>query len=282
VLPRHSSIVFTRRQARNHSADSLTFRREFGRYHAWGAAVRLIPMFIVSSGVTLLVANGATAVPAKPAPEIRPISSLKLSAVGAASPSRGSALCVPGVSGPPRFAVNYILPPNDAYYTYVRCDQCAPEGASIREVHVALHFPVACELPATLSFVAATGDTTCLQPDTLATLSPPTPYLLSASAPGDYDFGLTLPQSVHVSGDVFLRVNFTSDGGPECSSAATRPQLLTTSSCQPCRSWNDSVAGRQDLCQVLLPGRPVMYVVFESCGVPTRPHSWGQLKILYR
>ena len=220
---------------------------------------------------------------AKPAPEIHPIDPSQVRTIGVETRrTTGAGSCTIGAQGPPVFAVNYLLPPNDSYYTLLRCEQCPPpDSTSFADVHVAMRFPSPCAQPIEISVVGAAGDTSCCEPDTLAILSAPEPFALSAASAGDYDFVLHLSHPALFAGEAFLRVNFTV-AAEACSSLAERPQLLTNSDCAPCRSWNVSAAGKQDLCAVLFPGQPVMYAIASTCLVPVRARSWGAVKLRYR
>lgn len=234
----------------------------------------------------LAVATPARAT--KPAPSIEPIPPGPMQSVAVGRPLSPSSACVLGVSGVPAYLVNYLLPPDDAYYTVLRpstCSSCTgPGGVIITTAHVALNFQVACDQPMTLSVVGARGDAACRSPEPATVLCAATSYLLSPGAPGNYIFALALPAACCVSQDAFLCVNFVQPGSG-CSAASTRPRLMTTASCAPCVSYNIYPGGDDDLCSpaVAFPGNPLISADADCCSItPARSHSWGRLKLLYR
>jgi hypothetical protein len=235
------------------------------------------------SGSTLiacLLALSSRAEAGKPAPIITPIAPTEWHVIGASGSGVGPATCTIGAAGRGFFSVDYILPPNDRYYTLLRCATCpAPDSTFFQDVHVALRFTDPCDQPIEISVVAAAGDTACRTPDTLTTILEPEAFVLNSGTLGGFDeFVLHLSRPARFLGDAFLCVNFVRDN-LDC---ASRPELLTEASCRLCRSWNISVAGQQDLCAVAFPGSPVMFANAASCVVPVRMHSWGSLKLRYR
>jgi len=232
--------------------------------------------------VSCAVAIAYPASAAKPAPQIRSVDPSRVIPIGSAEIGTSAGTCTVGIPGPPVFAVNYLLPPNDAYYTLLVCPECPPPvGATIQDVSIALRFPAVCAQPIEISVVGAQGDAACREPDTLEVLAAPEPFVLNPGAAGDFEFVLHLATPATFADTAFLKVNFTTSD-PACATLATRPQLLTGGSCTPCVSWNSSVAGMQELCEVQLPGSPVMYANVTSCIVPVFKRSWGAVKLLYR
>ena len=225
-------------------------------------------------------ANPASA--AKPRPRIEPADPSRVIAVGTPRMTSSGQACTVGAPGPVVFAVNYLLPPNDAYYTMLVCPACPPPvGITIQDVSIALRFPVPCAQPIEISVVGARGDSACGEPDTLVALAAPEAFVLNPGAPGDFEFVLRFATPVTFADTAFLKVNFTADGAA-CGTLATRPQLLTGGACTSCVSWNSSVAGMQELCAVQIPGSPVMYANVTSCVVPVLRRSWGAVKQHYR
>jgi hypothetical protein len=224
----------------------------------------------------------------KPAPVVEPILPVPMQSVTVGHPLSPSSACVLGVNGVPAFAVNYLLPPDDAYYTLLRpsaCGSCTgPGGVVITTALLALNFQVGCDQPITLSVVGASGDAPCRTPDPTTILCAATAYLLSPGAPGNYIFALALPAACCISQDAFLCVNFVQPGNG-CSTASTRPRLITTASCAPCVSYNIYPGGDDDLCSpaVAFPGNPLIAANADCCSItPARSGSWGRLKLLYR
>lgn len=241
-------------------------------------AFRMTWVFATSCALSALAFGTAAA--GKPAPRIRP-SPGPVPVVGARLAPRG-ATCTAGAAGPVTFAVDYLLPDGDAYYTAITCTTCpAPDSASVQEVRIALAFPVSCAVPVAISIVAAKGDPSCREPDTLVVISEPEPAVLDPAGTGNREFVVVLSRPMRFSGDAFLCVNVLSLPA-ECAASGSRPELLTNASCGACRTWNISSAGGQDLCAVQFPGQPVMYALAASCVVPVRTRSWGALRTLYR
>jgi hypothetical protein len=238
---------------------------------------RLIP------GTAFLICALAMSSPAhagKPSPIITPIDPTEWHVIGAAGSNEGVATCTVGAAGRGLFSVDYILPPNDRFYTLLRCATCpAPDSTFLQDVHIALQFSGPCDQPIEISLVGVVGDTSCRMPDTLATLLPPEAFVLNSGTTGGFnEYVLHLSQPARFQGDAFLCVNFVRDS----FTCTSRPELLTEASCTLCRSWNISFAGQQDLCAVGLPGSPVMFANAASCAVPVRVRSWGALKLRYR
>lgn len=202
---------------------------------------------------------------------------------------RASSACALGVTGPAAWRVNYILPPNDAYYTFLNpgaCSTCTGvAGVIATTAHVALSFGYMCTQPVTVAVYGAQGSPGCYQPDLGTVYAAPTTHNLTPPATGIYEFSMPLPPGACFSGPAFLMVMFPVDGAA-CDSAATRPRLVTADGCMPCTTWNIyAVGGPDDLCDPLIgfPGNPMMWVDADCCSVvPALPGSWGKLKLLYR
>ena len=115
-----------------------------------------------------------SAVASKPAPEILPVAP---GFVPEGFAGRGiHAACTLGSHGSAVFVVNYLLPPDDRYYTLLKRSECSvPEAdpVAIAAVRIVLDFPVLCSQPVEISIVGVSGDTSCRVPDTLNVLYPP-------------------------------------------------------------------------------------------------------------
>ncbi|MFN8586337.1 MAG: hypothetical protein U0704_00940 [Candidatus Eisenbacteria bacterium] len=198
-----------------------------------------------------------------------------------------SAACQLGVTGPASWLINYLLPPNDAYYTLIDPSTCAscPGGSVIpTAAHMALSFAYTCPVGAVIGVYGASGSAGCYTPNLANVLVAPTSYTVTPAAAGVYDLSFTLPPATCINGPAFLKIEFMTLGS-NCSSSARRPRLVTTDTCNPCESWNYYPGGADDLCDPLVgfPGNPMMWVDADCCAVvPTLPKSWGSLKLQYR
>jgi len=177
-------------------------------------------------------------------------------------------MCSIGTSGPAAYVVDYLQPPDDAYYLRVQPSGCATcnskPGVWVSAVHVKLEFRVPCSQPVEVSVVSTLGDTACAPPDPPRVMRGPVSAMLTAPSPGTYDFTVPLEGPVALLADRYLRVTFTADGAG-CSAEGTRPRIVTTSSCLDCVGWNYFPADTADLCQLLFPGTPVIYANVDSC-----------------
>lgn len=180
--------------------------------------------------------------------------------------------CSIGVSGPRSFLIDYLQPPDDAYYLRVSPSSCATcagaPGVWVSAVSLALEFRVPCSLPVEVAVVDTLADSTCARPNTGRIIAGPWSGTVSAGTAGIHDFTLSLGARVALLRDSYLRITFTADD-PACTADGTRPRLVTTSSCRACQTWNYYPADTTDLCALLLPGTPVIYAVVDSCVSPT-------------
>ncbi|MCC6651589.1 MAG: hypothetical protein IT348_10620 [Candidatus Eisenbacteria bacterium] len=235
---------------------------------------------------SLLVVTAALA-SARPAPEVSPLPNagepITRVRVG---PQSVSSVCDLGVSTGAAWLINYILPPNDAYYTLLdpaACGLCSGNSVIATTAHVMLSFPTVCTIPVTVGIVGATGAPGCYTPDLGNVLVAPTTYNASAPAAGVWDFSFALPPGACVDEPAFLLVEFQTPSG--CNTSTLIPRLVTTDGCLACTSWNIYPGGGpDDLCvDIGFPGNPLMWVNADCCAVvPTLPKSWGSLKLSYR
>jgi len=227
-----------------------------------------------------------TAFAAKPAPRSIPLDGQPIAKVAVGGSHLESA-CNLGVSTGAAYIVNYLLPPDDAYYTLLDPAQCgcAANAVQLNGAHLLLNFQAACDQPVRVRVVGAvTTAPGCLAPDPGTTLCGPVFYDLLPGAAGNFQFNLPLPAGCCVQSAVFLEIDFTT-AGAGCDQYATRPRLITTATCDPCTSWNIFPGGEDDLCDpsLGLPGNPVMWADGACCAAtPTEHGSWGRVKILYR
>jgi hypothetical protein len=229
----------------------------------------------------LALAFAAPALAARPVPAPVPLQGTRLQHLGALR-APADTYCWLGVWGEGAWAVDFLAPPGDAYYTLLdpaTCS-CSAAGVFLGNAHVDLYFPTtACTLPLTISIVAAdVTDPACPVPLPDQVICEPVSYVPAPTSPGLWDFCMGLAVPCCVNTKVFLKVEF--DGVGTCTDL---PLLVTTDGCQPCLSWNGYEGALVDLCNAGLPGNPVMYVQALCCDVvPTRGGTWGRLKTLYR
>lgn len=183
------------------------------------------------------------------------------------------------------WVVNYIQPPNDVYYTLITpkdCPSCESSNRlQLNSAHVVLHYPAPCLHHLIVSVVGSTGDSACRRPDPTAVLWGPVDFEVYSEI-GTTNHYAPLPLAgPTIFGPAFLRVEIPALGS--CSDVQFRPRLVTSGTCGPCESFNYYPGHEDDLCDLLFPGRPVMYVEASGCDVvPTLRRSWGQLRSIYR
>jgi hypothetical protein len=233
--------------------------------------------------ITLLSASSAFA--ARPAPEAVPFEPGPMQSI-TPGPIQPFGPCLMGVSSGAAFAINYLLPPDDAYYTLLDPANCScPNGLiAIQMAHVVLQFPVACQQQVLVSVVPAIIDANgCASPDPNTNLCVPLVYTLAPPSAGVFQFNLPMPANCCISTKVFLEINFITPG-TGCATSTTRPRLITNNGCQPCTSWNVYPGGFDDLCvDAGFPGNPLMWVDGDCCSTTKAEQStWGYLKNLYR
>jgi hypothetical protein len=221
-------------------------------------------LFLVLLAVPSLVGYPAAAAPPAAKPPLTP----DRIAPAAFSPLATQSVCAIGASGPAVYVVDYLQPPDDAYYLRVQPSGCAAcnsrPGVWVSAVHVKLEFRVPCSQPVEVAVVSTLGDTACAPPDPPRVMRGPVTAMLTAPSPGTYDFSVPLEGPVALLKDTYLRVTFTADGAG-CTAEGTRPRLVTTSSCFDCFGWNYFPADTSDLCQLLFPGTPIIYANVDSC-----------------
>jgi hypothetical protein len=203
---------------------------------------------------------------------------------------RGSILqgfsCTIGVTSTPVASIDYILPPDDHFYTYLSPPQCAAcagtNNARLLTAHVVLNIRTLCSMP--IEFTIYAADTGCAEPNLFAQQCITTATTLTPTTLGLVDFALPLPDSCQIGPGSFLGITFKSFP-TACNGSSSRPlMILTSGGCPVCRSYNYFETERDDLCREpdMLTGQPLFFVEAASCFTPTRPRSWGALKILYR
>lgn len=192
----------------------------------------------------------------------------------------------PESSRVPVASLDYILPPDDQFYTLLQPPQCTACGntnsARLSNAHIVLNVLAPCTMPIEYSIVAA--DTGCTQPDPLALICAPTQTNLVPTSVGLVNFTLPLPDSCQFTGPAFLCITFKSFP-VGCDQANNRPRLvLASGGCPACQSFNYFDTDKADLCVEpdALTGQPLFYAEAWSCFTPTLPRTWGALKIRYR
>lgn len=245
-------------------------------------------LFTVLLGAMVLGASVASA-GTRPAPQVTPLGlspSISGTFLGA---TRAQSTCTLGVTGAPTYIVDYLYPPNDAYYTLLEpanCTACSSPAVSAVAAHVLLNARGACALPVSVGIYGATGDAACFTPDPNNVLCSPFTVNLTPTGAGNFDFSIPIPAGCCISQPAFLKIEFLSFA-PGCDLATTWPKLITTADCtRPCASWNIYAGspGFDDLCGAIgFPGQPVMKLDVDCCNAtPTTRHSWGTLKSFYR
>src|SRR5689334_13634988 len=121
----------------------------------------------------LLFACSTAAFAAKPAPEIVPLDG-DFQSVTSGHPAPNGA-CTMGVSTGAAFIINYIVPPNDQYYTLIDPSNCScPNGSiAVNAAHLLLNFQANCAQPVAVTIVPAVDVNGCLQPDASAPICGP-------------------------------------------------------------------------------------------------------------
>jgi len=231
----------------------------------------------------LLVSTAAFA--DRPTVEVEPIEPGPFESItpGPPLPNGG---CEMGFSLNPAFLVNWLLPPDDGYYTLIDPANCVcPNGSiAVNAAHLLLNFRTICAQPVTVSIVGATVDASgCDRPDPLNILCGPIGYNLAPGATGNFQFNLPIPAGCCITSKAFLVINFIAPG-TGCSTSTTRPRLITNATCAPCSSYNIYPGGNDDLCvDAGFPGNPLMWVDGDCCATtPAEKATWGMVKNLYR
>ncbi len=223
--------------------------------------------FLMALSLVGLLASAATGTPAKPT-----VTPDRVGVVQTAEGAQPAIVeppgCALGAPGPVRFLIDYLQPPDDAYYIRARpssCAECAgAPGVWISSLTLTLEFRVACIQPFEVAVVGAMGDTACAPPHPERVLLGPVAFPPAVSPIGLNTYTFPFGHSVALLNDAYLRVTFTGDGAG-CSTDGTRPRLVTTSSCSLCVAWNYYPADTLDLCAALFPGNPIVYAVVDSC-----------------
>jgi hypothetical protein len=239
----------------------------------------LLPLLLL---LVLLVA-AAPALAARPVPAPERVQGTA-QPLNVAQPAHVNVSCTLGVTGDPSWAVNYLAPPDDSYYTLLDPSQCNcsnPPGVLLAAAHVLLYFPtLACSIPVQVSVVAADlTDPLCPMPLPTQYLCAPVAYTLTAPSAGLWNFNMALDAGCCITAKAFLKVEFTGAG-----TCTTLPRLVTTDGCEPCLSWNGYGTYLDELCgDAGFPGNVNMYVDATCCDVVSAHGStWGRLKMLYR
>jgi hypothetical protein len=224
---------------------------------------------------------GSVALAAKPGPSITPRQGESIEKIVVGVPLSAQATCTVGETGAPAFNVNYLLPPDDAYYTLLNpanCAGCAGGILQLNLAHVLLNFPVKCTIPVSVAIVKSNG-AACPAPLPGEYVCGPLQYNLAPPTAGSFNFGLALPAGCCVDQMVFLEVSFLSSG-----SCSTLPRLITTGACNPCESYNVYPGGFDELCtDIGFPGNPIMNVDGDCClATSTHTGTWGAIKLHYR
>jgi len=220
--------------------------------------------------------------------------SATLSKLRVAVPFGPQAVCQPGETRAVLGYLQYIIPPNDRYFTHINpsmCTTCSQGVIDILAGHMGIYFPAACQTVIAVSVVGAkptAANPGCLVPDESNVLCGPLTYTVTPPAAGGYDVALPLPAGCCISGEAFLCFNFLAS---DCDPASDQLGIFATvAPCNPCESWNFYPLGagtaQDDLCNVFSQygaGNLYMYADADCCNsTPTRHGTWGGLKTIYR
>jgi len=249
--------------------------------HATRFAFRLTLAALALSATTALAGTRAV-------PQVDPISVSPTVTPLDLGPASVQSTCTLGVTGAPAFLVNYLLPPNDGYYTLIdpaQCTACPLGIVTPVKAHALLNWRGLCTQPVSVGIYGATGGPGCYSPDPSVVICAPVTFNVSVPAAGNYDISFPLASGCCLNQPVFLKIEFVSASNG-CSTSTTIPRLITTGACdQPCTSWNIYPGGFDDLCDPIIgfPGNPIMNLEVDCCtATPTHQRSWGTLKSHYR
>ena len=112
--------------------------------------VRTYALFLAAT----CVLPGSAALAAKPYASTTPLLGEPMGKLSVGSPASAEVTCTLGELGTPAFSFNYLLPPNDAYYTLLDPEQCVGCTGGILQLdiaHVFLSFPVLCQIPVSVA-----------------------------------------------------------------------------------------------------------------------------------
>jgi len=241
----------------------------------------LRPRLIAFAALACLTISSGAALAAKTVTAVGPVTGSAQKLRLGALPLSGTVACQLGELGAPAQAFNYLLPPNDAYYTLINpadCAGCASPSIQIVLGHMLLLFqqPSTCGISISVGIVGTDGDPACFSPNPNVVLCPRTTYVVTVPSSGLYDIQLPLPAACCIDKPAFLE--YTING----SNCQPLPAIVTTNGCTDCTSYNIYPGGFDDLCPILN-GNLNMWVDAACCGTtPTRTGTWGQLKGLYR
>jgi hypothetical protein len=233
---------------------------------------------LAASLLLVAVIAGAASARTKPQPTITRIPSevTRAARTHAESPS---ATCTVGATGPAVNLVDYIVPPDDVYYTLLRqtdCPTCGGlgQGAHIDNANLTLDFPFTpCSLSVEVSLVKAGGFANCPTPLPNQLLCGPTTMQLLAPQDGglaDYQ----IPLNCNLVGNMFLKVVIL-EASEDCGLAGNLPLLVTSDTCITCTTYNQFDAFTLDLCDSnsALPGNPMMSVDISACALTDVPRG---------
>lgn len=190
----------------------------------------------------------------------------------------GSAVsCSTGVLQDASSILNFTVPPDDAYYTLFRVDDCptcaTADTAIITRVHMLLELRSVCQMPVDVYMVGVQGVDSCLAPNTADVLYPSQSFFLPpATRQHDTtEVVFTLPFPATLVERAFLVINFA-DTLPCVSGGANGDSIagvvFAQDTCYTCRSFNDWTGGDEldDLCNPAIPvGNPVIWADVDDC-----------------
>src|SRR5690349_17966285 len=127
-----------------------------------------------------LLCTSTAAFAAKPAVEFEPMVPGPLESV-TPGPIQPNGPCLLGQNPTPAWVINWLLPPDDAYYTLLDPANCScPNGQiALQMAHVALRFQTTCAQPVSVAIVGGHEDNGCWVPDPANVICAPTLYNLA-------------------------------------------------------------------------------------------------------
>src|SRR5262245_37285341 len=212
----------------------------------------------------------------------------------ASLPGNTTATCVLEPAPVSPFAYVYPLP---YYFTSLAwriptqsCACPAPSVLNLKTVAFRVRWErIPCSASVDVSTVGASGDPSCLVPDTSQVLCETVTYTLETNDEGDnYEvYTLNLSPACCVSQDAFVLLKFTGfDACYNTSNSFTTGLTASTATCVNCDEFvtvANQVPTFFDWCPEGQPNSIWVQLQADCCGAtPSRNRSWGHVKTLYR
>lgn len=165
------------------------------------------------------------------------------------------------------------------------CATCGSAGLTLKTVTFRLRWFSVCTAQAQVSVVGAKLGATCLEPDTMNVLCPPMTYSIAGIGNATVLHTLAFAPDCCVSGDAFVLIRF--EGLGACAGVNATPGLgVSTAACVPCEQFITATHIYPDItefCSIGSTQENWVSIDADCCmATPTRPKTWGSLKLLYR